>query len=432
MRTDILAIGSRGDVQPYIALGAGLRRAGHRVRMVTLAGFEELVQSYGLDHIAIAANPETIAQTAAGREWIQKRSTPAGFLRGFVRIANALIEEGIANYWSADRDAEALIVSPMGFLIAENVAERLRVPLVRAQLAPPVEPTRFSWDVRSTPLTAIQGALATFIDSSFRFLIWSKLRAATNAARARVLNLPALSLAAPLKSPNRKSLLLGAYSPAVAPRLPDWGEWVQVTGYWFLDELPGWIPPSELVDFLSSGPQPVFVGFGSTPFPEPEQTTRMIVRALERAGRRGVVVAGGSGLPTGQLSADVLSVGAVPHGWLFPRVAAAVHHGGAGVTGAALRAGLPAVVVPVFADQPFWGKRVFQLGAGPPPIPAQRLTEDDLTGAIQATANEQMRWRAAELGERIRSEDGIACAVRIIGEYLGSGASKAAKHQHAH
>jgi sterol 3beta-glucosyltransferase len=433
MRIDILAIGSRGDVQPYVALALGLRSAGHRVRVVTLGGFEELVQGRGLDHLRIGDAPEQIANTSAGREWVKQRASVLGFLRGFVRVADSLIEDGMARYWRDCSDVEALIVSPMGLLVAEHIAERLRVPLIRAQLAPPVERTRYSWDGRANLATTMQGYLARSIDRAFHFLIWTKLRRSTNAARSKILELPALPLTAPLNARNRKPrLLLGAYSPAVAPPMPDWGDWIHVTGYWFLDDLSSWTPPRELADFLGSGSRPVFIGFGSTPFPQPEATTNMVVRAVTRAGHRGVVLAGGSGLATGRLSPEVLSVDSVPHEWLFSRVCAAVHHGGAGVTGAALRAGLPSVVVPVFADQPFWGKRVFQLGVGPPPIPAQRLTEDSLAKAIRATDSEQMRRRAEEIGTKIRWEDGVGRAVEIIDKHLGSGTLKAARHQHAY
>jgi UDP:flavonoid glycosyltransferase YjiC (YdhE family) len=193
---------------------------------------------------------------------------------------------------------------------------------------------------------------------------------------------------------------------------------MHVTGYWFLDHSPGWVPPDDLVDFLGSGPPPVFVGFGSNPFPEPEAATKLVVRALARAGRRGVVIAGSSGLATGRLADEVLSVDSVPHNWLFSQVCAAVHHGGAGVTGAALRAGLPSVVVPVLVDQPFWAQRVFRLGAGPRPIPAKQLTEDALASAIRATASTEMRRRAAALGEQIRGEDGVARAVEVIQTYV--------------
>jgi sterol 3beta-glucosyltransferase len=432
MRIDILAIGSRGDVQPYVALGLGIQKAGHRVRIITLGGFEELVRGFGLDHVAIGDRPQEIANTAAGRKWVADRSSTFGYLRGFVHVVRSLIEEGISSYWHTCRDAEALIVSPMGVLVGGHIAERLCVPLIQAPYVPPVLPTRYDWDGRRNVVTALQGGLRAFQHAAFHFLLWSKLRHSTNAARRKILGLPPLPLTEPFNAIYRKRLpLLCGYSPAVVPRVPDWGDWIHVTGYWFLDDSQEWVPPGDLVDFLGSGPPPVFVGFGSTPFPQPELTTGLVVRALQKAGQRGLLIAGGSGLETGRLTDEVFSVDFVPHGWLFPQVCAAVHHGGAGVTGAALRAGLPSVVVPVFADQPFWGSRVFKLGASPHPIPAKHLTEHNLASAIRATLSKEMRSRAAALGKQIRAEDGVGRAVEIIHKYVGKGALNALRHQHA-
>jgi UDP:flavonoid glycosyltransferase YjiC (YdhE family) len=431
MRVDILAIGSRGDVQPYLALGLGLRMAGHRVRILTLSGFEDLVCGRGLDHLTIGHSPQEIANTTAGRRWVKQRTNTAGYLRGFVRVANSLIGDGIARYWHQCQDADAVIVSPMGSLVGPHIAERLGVPLILAQLAPPVVPTRYDWDGRTDVRTAVQGRLNAYGHAAFNFLIWSTLRRSTNAAR-RSLNLEPLSLTAPFSASRRRHLMLGGYSSAVAARPADWGEWMHVTGYWFLDDLAGWNAPRELVDFLDSSPQPVFIGFGSTPFPRPEATTDLVVRAVRQAGCRAVMLAGGSGLATGQLTPEILSLNSAPHSWLFSRVRAAVHHGGAGVTGAALRAGLPSVVVPVFADQPFWGRRVFRLGAGPAPIPARHLTSDNLASAIRATANPQIRERAAALGGQIRSEDGITRAVEIIETHVEKRALHATSRQYAH
>ena len=432
MRVDILAIGSRGDVQPYVALGLGLRLAGYGVRIVTLGGFEELVRGRGLDHLAIGGSPQEIANTSAGRDWVQSRTTVLGFLRGFVRVANSLIEEGVASYWRNCQDVEALIASPMGLLVGDHVAERLRIPLVQAQPVPPGCRTHYHWDGSRNLRTIARGHLKSWIHHAFYFVLWSQVRGTTNAARCKTLDLPALSLTAPFAASKRKTPFLGAYSPSVAPMMPDWGDWIHVTGYWFLDDLPGWVPPCELVDFLQSGPAPVFIGFGSTPFPRPEAATELVVRAVASSGCRAIVVAGGSGLATGQLSPEVLSVDSVPHSWLFSRVRAAVHHGGAGVTGAALRAGLPSVVVPVFGDQPFWGSRVFELGVGPRPIPARRLTAANLAHAIRATLNPEMQKRAAALGEQIRRENGIGLAVETLYRYLGRRTLNATAYQHGH
>jgi UDP:flavonoid glycosyltransferase YjiC (YdhE family) len=415
MRVDILAIGSRGDVQPYIALGLGLYAAGHRVRLVTLGGFEKLVNGRGLDHLSIGVSPQEIADTTAGRDWVAHRTSKLGFLRSFVRLADSLIGGGISDYWRACRDVEALITSPMGLLIGGHIAERLGVPLIRTDLAP-----RPGWQGRESLVSGARGQWEALVGACFRFLVWSKLRRTTNLSREKILALPPLPLTEPIFAMDRqRTPLLEAYSPAVVPRPSHWDDWIHVTGYWFLDEPSDWMPPSELVEFLGSGPPPVFVGFGSTPFPEPEKATELVIGALAQSDHRGLLISGGSGLTTGRLTKEVLGVDFVPHSWLFPQVCAAVHHGGAGVTGAALRAGLPSVVVPVFADQPFWGQRVYQLGVGPRPIPVKQLTEYSLAVAIRATAGKEMRRRAVTLGEQIRQEDGVARALAIIHDYVG-------------
>jgi UDP:flavonoid glycosyltransferase YjiC (YdhE family) len=418
MRIDILAFGSLGDVQPYVALGLGLQKAGHRVRVVTLGGFEAFVYNRGLDHLSILGTREEIDCTAGARDMVAYRHTDTGFFRGLVNLFNSVIETGIASYWRACQDVEALIVSPYGSIGGGfDVAEALRVPLMRAEPQPFARP---DWEARGNLAAAVRGKLSDGFWAAFRLVVWGKLRHTTNAARQNVLALPPLPLLRePFGAMDRARVpLLAAYSPAVVPRPPHWGDWIHVTGYWFLDTPPEWLPPSTLLDFLRSGPPPVFVGFGSLPFPNPEAITTLVIRALARAGRRGVLVAGGSKIPNGLLSDDILSVDYVPHSWLFPQVCAAVHHGGAGVTGAALRAGLPSVVVPVFADQPFWAQRVFQLGAGPPPIRPKRLTEDALASAILATDSKEMRGRAAALGAQIRSEDGVGRAVEAIHKYV--------------
>jgi sterol 3beta-glucosyltransferase len=193
-----------------------------------------------------------------------------------------------------------------------------------------------------------------------------------------------------------------------------------VTGYWFLDHPPDWQPPADLVDFLESGPPPIYVGFGSMPSRDPEKICRIVLHALRQSGQRGVIATGWEGLSQSDLPDEVFVIEAVPHDWLFPRMAAVVHHGGAGTTGAGLRAGVPNIVVPISNDQPFWARQVKALGAGPAPIPRKRLTADRLAHAISvAVTDESIRKRAAELGETIRAEDGVVNAVRIINQTLG-------------
>jgi len=425
MRIDILTFGSRGDVQPYVALGVGLQEAGHRVRIVTLGGFDDFVRGHRLDQVSISGSPREITATAAGREWVKGRETVLGFLRGFVRMANTLMQEGMARYWRVCQDTEAIVASASGLMLAVHVAEKMRVPLVRAQYEPSV-PTRYDWTGKTGPTIATRGACEALAGAAFRTLLWQGLRGQANRARSELLGLPPLPMQEPFAALHRRRIpLLDGYSPSVVPRPPDWGEWIHVTGYWFLDTKSDWVPRPDLVDFLRSGPPPVFVGFGSVPFPNPDATTDLVLRALARAGRRGIMVTGGSEMTTGRLSDEVFAVDSIPYDWLFSRVCVAVHQGGAGVTGAALRAGLPSVVVPVFGDHPFWAQRVFALGAGPRPIPAKQLSVEALGDAIKlAASDEDIRRRAAHIGERIRTEDGVARAVEAFHAYVRNGSMK--------
>ena len=235
-----------------------------------------------------------------------------------------------------------------------------------------------------------------------------------------MLGLETLPLLEPFGDLDRQQqLLLYAYSAAVAPPPPDWGKWIEVTGYWFLDRPTDWRPPPALAAFLDEGPPPVCIGFGSMTNRDPTELARTVARALDLTGQRAVVLTGWGGLPPGELPREIFAIDSVPHDWLFPRVAAVVHHGGAGTTAAGLRAGVPTIIVPFFADQFFWGKRVFDLGVGPRPIPRKRLDADTLATAIwAATTDPDMHGRASALSERIRAEDGVARAVATFERHM--------------
>ena len=233
--------------------------------------------------------------------------------------------------------------------------------------------------------------------------------------RQDVLGLPS----APFFGPYRSSALEGqpvlyGFSPSVIPRPIDWDKDKKITGYWFLEE-DAWQPASNLVDFLNSGPAPIYIGFGSMSNRNPEETAELVIKAARLSEQRAILLSGWGGLHSNDLPDLVFLLNAVPHAWLFPRVAAVVHHGGAGTTAAGLRAGVPSIIIPFFGDQPFWGARVAESGVGPKPIPRKTLTAEKLAQALQAAVtNEAMRQRAATLGSRIRAEDGVASAVDIL------------------
>jgi len=214
---------------------------------------------------------------------------------------------------------------------------------------------------------------------------------------------------------------LHAYSEAVIHRPSDWPETATVTGYWFLDRSDDWQPSSQLEDFLAQGEPPIYFGFGSIFGRDPSRLTRLVLDAVKATGVRAIIARGGGGLDASQLDLPntVLGIDTAPHDWLFPQVAAVVHHGGCGSTAAALRAGCPTIICPFFGDQPFWGAKIKTLGVGPSPIPQKKLTVEKLSAAItQVTTDASIREKAELLGQRIRKEDGVANAVKFINQWM--------------
>ncbi len=189
--------------------------------------------------------------------------------------------------------------------------------------------------------------------------------------------------------------MLSAYSPSIIPHPADWPDSVHITGYFFADTQADWQPSPELEAFLEAGDPPVYIGFGSMAGRDPEQFARLILEALAKSGQRGLLLTGWGGLHPESVPDNVFVVDSAPHSWLFPRMAAVVHHGGAGTTAEGLRAGVPSVIVPFILDQPFWGARIKALGLGPDPIPQKNLTADRLANAIKlAVTNSDMKTRS--------------------------------------
>lgn len=209
--------------------------------------------------------------------------------------------------------------------------------------------------------------------------------------------------------------LLGMYSPSIIPKPADWPDQMQITGYQFLAEKSTWQPSAELEEFINSGPPPVYIGFGSMAGQDPEALAAMSIAALRKAGQRGILLSGWGGLRAHQQPGEIFILDSAPHDFLFPRMAAVVHHGGAGTTASGLRAGVPTVILPFIMDQFFWGSRISALGLGPEPIPQKKLTTDRLSQAIhQAVTDKDMIDRARSCGESIQAEDGTTAAVDTI------------------
>lgn len=413
----LLATGSRGDVQPYVALAKGLVEAGHTVRFVTHQNFESLVVPHNLEFWPLAVDVQQIAQTqemrqqAEGGNFLKLMSQMA---KEAQRAAVLAMEGGVA----ACKGADLILGGMGGIYIGLALAEKFNLPFVQAYLVP-FTPTR---EFPSVLVPSLPSPLSKIFNRPShhltRQILWQGFRSADQLARKEVLGLPPASFWGPYHSPHLERMpTLYGFSPSMISHPQDWGQDIHITGYWFLDAEDSWTPPDELLNFLNAGPPPVYIGFGSMGNQRPKETTDLIVKALKQINQRGILLSGWGGLQTTELPDSVMMIDSIPHAWLFPRMAAVVHHGGAGTTAAGIRAGVPSLVVPFFGDQPFWGRRIAELGTGPSPIPRKKLTADQLAQAIHlAVTDDRIRQNAAALGTRIQAEDGVARAVQIISQ----------------
>lgn len=413
LKVTIIAPGSRGDVQPYVALGAGLKDAGHTVRILTARDFHELVTMYGLEFWDMGGNMQAVAQDMQG---LLEQGNFLKILASMGKAAEQLVSQASRSGLAACQDADLIIAGPGGLFVGAALAEKLNIPFIQAFYFPFTPTREFPNALAPLPPGRLPAAINRLSHHLAQQMLWQNYRAADNKARREILQMPPAPFWGPFAALQRqKQTVLYGYSPQVLPPPPDWAEFIHVTGYWFLPPPPNWTPPADLVRFLEAGPPPVYVGFGSMVNSKPEETTHLVVDSLTRAGQRGVLSAGWGGLQREALPETVFMIDTVPFSWLFPQMAAVVHHGGAGTTSMGLWAGVPAIVTPFMGDQPFWGRRVYDLGVGSQPIPRRQLTVERLAEAIRiAVSDTAMRERAARLGERIRAEDGVARAVEII------------------
>jgi sterol 3beta-glucosyltransferase len=409
MHVTMLTVGSRGDVQPFVAFGVGLQDAGHRVRICTHPRFRALVEGQGLEFAPLAQGAVARrGETEGGRRWAEHWSRWMPAWVGLLQDARSVARRRLRDADAGCDGADVIVALNLTQLLGWQLARDLDLPLVRALLNAP----SYWMARRSRPPVA----------RALRQLAWLGARPWLNRVRRDALGRPPLPLHEPIGSLEAAGeLVLCACSPAVFPRPQGWGAATEVTGYWFLDREVDPEPSDELRAFLDAGPAPVYVGFGIQIDHNPPATTATILEALRRTGQRGVLQRPPESLAGAALGDDMLAVGGVAHDWLFPRCAAVVHHGAAGTTATALRAGVPAVIVPHNSDQFSWGRRMAELRVSPPPIPRRRLSVDRLEQAVfAATTDRELRERAEVLAGRIRAEDGVTRAVeaferRVVG-----------------
>ena len=403
----IVAVGSRGDVQPYLALGAGLVRAGADVTVATHERFQPWVEAQGLGFARIPGDPLEVLRSAEGEEWQSAGRNAVSIARGLVELAGPLADAFLAACVEAVRGADLVLFSALG-IAAHHAAEAAGVRVAAAWLQPLTPTAEFPHLLlggAALPRWARHASHTLFDQVAWRFVAGQDRR------WRRSLGLEAYGPAGPfhLVSEGRLPVLYGM-SRALVPKPSDWPATVQVTGAWFL---PGPDLDPDVDRFLSAGPPPVVVGFGSRLGEDPDAVAESAVSAARSVGVRLVLLSGWAGLGADGAD-DVLVVPEAPHDRLLPRSAGFVHHGGAGATHAGVRAGIPSFIDPSFADQFFWAHRVETAGAG------ERLRSADVDGfALAFSRMVHQPWPGARrAADVMAAEDGVARAVEVVGELL--------------
>ncbi len=408
MKILITTLGSRGDVQPYLALAVGLQQAGHQVTLAAPQTFAPWIQSYGVNVAPVQFNPQ---------EAMQKLGQTHGGLRALSAMLK-IIREGMAvaqeDVWRAAQDTDFFIQSATGMGAMEMAALR-GIPVAFAYLFPFAATRNFPmfW----LPFRfSLGGGYNLLTHKLMSRLLWRFGGSLNNQWRTRLGLRPwrseteLFAYARRLNTP-----FLYGYSPHLLPQPADWDSQQHVTGYWFLPAASDWQPPAALCQFLESGPPPVYVGFGSIRLKNAERQTQGVLQALALSGQRAILAAGWGGLKQGSAPTNVCFVEDVPHDWLLAQVTAVVHHGGAGTTAAGLRAGIPGIIAPFGGDQWSWADLVVKAGVGLCVGSGQRLRAKRLAAAMEtAVTDPTLRQQAKTFGDTIRAENGIGRAIQLI------------------
>ncbi|KAG6404699.1 hypothetical protein SASPL_136952 [Salvia splendens] len=440
----MLIVGTRGDVQPFVAIGKRLQADGHRVRLATHSNFKDFVLTSGLEFYPLGGDPKVLAAYMVKN----KGFLPSG--PSEIHIQRSQIKEIIFSLHQAcqapdpDTDipfkANAIIANPPAYvddasdtmiLISHNtferhiylikcrtsfsghthVSEALDVPLHIIFTMPWTPTSEFPH-----PLSRVKQPVAYKL--SYQIvdgLIWLGIRDMINEFRKKELKLRPVTYLSNSHSSPPDIPYAYIWSPHLVPKPKDWGPKIDVVGFCFLDLASNYIPPDSLVNWLNDGKKPIYIGFGSLPVEEPEKMTQIIVRALEITEQRGIINKGWGGLGNLAETKDfVYLLDNCPHDWLFTRCAAVVHHGGAGTTAAGLKAACPTTVIPFFGDQPFWGEQVHAKGVGREPIPVNQFTLDKLVSAIRFMLDPEVKRQAEELARAMEHEDGVTGAVQAF------------------
>ena len=410
MKITILTYGSRGDVQPFLPLSRGLIDSGHQVILAAPLRFNELVEDHGITFAPLAGDPEELS----------RRLNDSGYnyfkmIRELMNHAVNIGADVLRQTEEACKDADLIIHTFTHAVGAHTLAREKNIPDIHIQTFPIFTPTGDYPNITMPNLGVRALNRLTHVASSK--ITWLTSRMGYEQVRRKA-GLPKRKLFWPFDDnpPHLRTPILCAWSPSIRPTSSDWPPRTHVAGYFFFPLEETYSPPDELNSFLKSGQPPVCISFGSMVNKDAERINDIVVKALMKTKNRGVILSGWGDIKN-RSSNDLIYLESAPHDWLLPHCKMIIHHGGAGTTAAGLRAGIPSIIVPFMADQPFWGNRVHAIGAGPKPILVKNISVEKIIQAIAKAESNVIRDHTQVIGQSIRSEDGVKDVIRLIEVY---------------
>jgi UDP:flavonoid glycosyltransferase YjiC (YdhE family) len=416
LRILLIAFGTRGDVQPTIAIGKALKALGHEVGIFTSFNFEDWVIKHNLTFYRSSLDVKKMMQEGEGQDWAENGSKPifqAKLMRKLVNQDGWLLSKEL---WQICQNMDMLISSFTSNTYVASMAEKLNIKHISLMFQPSLIASRSGMVLPK----ALFPNKTNFINYLFSKILiepacWYLYGPLTNRIRKELLGLPLLNEREYLKRA-KQTLTLHTYSNKIVPQPLDWPSSFHTTGYCFFDEdNQEWKAPKELIEFLDTKEPVISVGFGSMTGRNREHFSKQVLEAIKKVGCKAVLLSGWSEIKNNGSSKNIFEISHIPHRWLFQRVKAVVHHGGAGTTAAGLREGKPTVIVPHLGDQPFWGERIFQLGLGAKPIFRNELNATNLAKAIYTViSDQQIEKNAQTIAKELEKEDGLKQVVKFI------------------
>ena len=412
MTIGLFTYGSRGDVQPFVALANGLIQQEVQVILYAPENFRDFVENYNIPYKALSGNADEILNSAEGRR-VLKTGNAISLVRLMQREGKKIQEQLNKDLLKGCSEVDFIISSALCHIWISCIAEKLHKKWGLIGLNPPTTPTK---EFPFAGLSMMNNGWYNPVSHQFfQYLYWKVYKKDINIFR-KSLGLSGLNSNIMNRITKNNILNLYATSPSLIKRPSDWPANSDISGYLFVAAINNEFN-TELNDWLLAGDKPIYFSFGRMPVPDPELLVIVLKELLQTSNLRFVFCKGWSRLPNLPVHKNLFVMDTADHQWLLPRCQMAIIHGGAGSIGASLRAGIPVIIVSVFRDQPWWGKIIRDKNLGLH-LPFKKLNSSSLLSAIKAIHSSEIPKNVQDIGSKIRNEDGVRTASMAIKTYF--------------